>query len=385
RQVLTDSQAIEQLVDLIALGQPELARIRHSLASDVLALEKDLARCRLYLACEHLEEGGLASPVRADNAAQLAVIDGEIDVAVGSEAPVVLGQALGLQDRTGLAVGFTVTRRHDGDRRLARYLKDGGLLLVLGSGAGDGCILGRLGFFLGTGQEGGEVLDTTNQAAAQETHQQDEYEAEDELPGCTKMKRGLQEVVQIEPDGRPYQRPEQRAGATDRRHHHELPGRVEHESVRRHKTLHEPEQPAGKTGIGRGNDKGREFVPVDIVADSGSAHRIVADSTQYRADRRAHNPQRQHGADEVPERQERIERPIGVEVDGGEAEIECRRWHAGQTILAAGEIREWIELDEEKDLRDRHGDHGEIDASAPERDQSDQIADHGRHDRADEQ
>ena len=42
-----------------------------------------------------------------------------------------------------------------------------------------------------------------------------------------------------------------------------------------------------------------------------------------------------------------------------------------------------IELDEEEHLCDRHGDHGEINAGAPERDQTDQIADNACNQTAD--
>ena len=106
---------------------------------------------------------------------------------------------------------------------------------------------------------------------------------------------------------------------------------------------------------------------------------------KHGADRRAHDAQREHGADEIPKGQKRIERPVGVEVNGREAEIERRCRHAGQPVFTAGEVRERIELDEKKDLRDRHSDHRKVNSGAPERDQSDQITDDGRHDRADKQ
>jgi hypothetical protein len=75
-QVLAHGQAVEQLVDLVALGQPELADVGHGLAGDVLPSNRS-ARGRRHLAGQHLEEGGLAGAVRADDAAQFAVIDGE--------------------------------------------------------------------------------------------------------------------------------------------------------------------------------------------------------------------------------------------------------------------------------------------------------------------
>ena len=103
-QVLAHREAGEQLVDLVALGEPELADVGHVHAGDVAALEHDRAGGRRHLAGQHLEEGRLAGAVRADDAAQLAVIDREIDVAVGDEAAVALGQAARLQDRAAIAV-----------------------------------------------------------------------------------------------------------------------------------------------------------------------------------------------------------------------------------------------------------------------------------------
>ena len=124
---------------------------------------------------------------------------------------------------------------------------------------------------------------------------------------------------------------------------------------------------------------------MDIVTDGGRAQRIVADRAEDRADRRAHDPQRDHDADEIAQREKLVERPAGGEMNGGEAEIEARRRNAGQAVLAAGPVRQRIELDEKEHLGDRHRDHGEIDAGAPQRDQPDQIADGGGGDHADHQ
>ena len=124
---------------------------------------------------------------------------------------------------------------------------------------------------------------------------------------------------------------------------------------------------------------------MDVVADGGGPQRIVADRAQNRTDRRANDAQRDHHADEVAECEELIERPAGREVDIDEAEIEAGRRHAGQAVLAAGPGRQRIEFDEEEHFGDRHRDHGEIDAGAPQRDQADEITDHGGHDHADDQ
>ena len=117
--------------------------------------------------------------------------------------------------------------------------------------------------------------------------------------------------------------------------------------------------------------KAVELVAVDIVADGRRPQRIVADSAQDGAARRAHDAQRQHDADEIAECQQCVERPVGVEFKDREAEIENRRRHAGQPVFAAREVRQRIELDEIEHLGDRHCDHREIDAGTSERYQSD--------------
>ena len=58
-----------------------------------------------------------------------------------------------------------------------------------------------------------EIYDTTDDAAPQETDQQDENHAQRELPGRAKVQRRLQEVAQKEPERGADQRAEQGAGA----------------------------------------------------------------------------------------------------------------------------------------------------------------------------
>jgi hypothetical protein len=118
------------------------------------------------------------------------------------------------------------------------------------------------------------------------------------------------------------------------------------------------------------------------AAARGGLSRIARRTAPHR---RAHDAQRDDHADEVPECQEDVEQSVAVETDGGEAEIEHRGRHARKAVFASGKVRQRIKFDEEEDLRDRHGDHGEIDAGSPERDQPDKIADDACDDGADEQ
>jgi len=124
---------------------------------------------------------------------------------------------------------------------------------------------------------------------------------------------------------------------------------------------------------------------VHAVAHRRRAQRILADGAEHRADGRAHDAQREHDADEIAEREERIEFPAVLEHEGREAEVERRRRDARQAVLAAGPIRERIEFDEEEDFGDRHRDHGEVDSRASQRDQPDQVADARGNDHADQQ
>ena len=120
----------------------------------------------------------------------------------------------------------------------------------------------------GAGRERDQVLDAADHAAAQEDDESHEHEAEHQPPGAAEMQRVLEEVAEIEPDGRADQRAEQRAGAADRGLHHELTRGVEGEGVGRHEALHQAEQAAGEAGAGRGYDEVRQLRNAwHVVAD----------------------------------------------------------------------------------------------------------------------
>ena len=112
-------QAGEELVDLVALGQAELADVGDAHAGDVAAVEDDAGPAvGAHLAGQHLEEGAFAGAVGADDAAQLALLDREVDVAVGDDAAERFGQAARLEHRAartaprgGGATGRRVAQR----------------------------------------------------------------------------------------------------------------------------------------------------------------------------------------------------------------------------------------------------------------------------------
>ena len=213
-----------------------------------------------------------------------------------------------------------------------------------------------------------DILEATDNAASQEADQQHKDDAEHQFPRRAESESRLQEILKEEPNRRANQRAEQRTPAADSGLHHELTRGVEGKGVRRHEGLQDAKQPAGEPGIGGSDHERRELVAMDVMADRRRAQRIIPDRAQDRADRGAHDPQRYYDTDEIAQREKLIERPAGGEVKGREAEMKARRRYAGQTVLAAGPVRERIELDKKEYFRDRHGDHGEVNAGAPQRD-----------------
>src|SRR5690348_12451616 len=53
---------------------------------DAPAVEQEFARARLDQTGDDIEEGGFARPVRADEAGDRALLDGEIDIGKGSQS-----------------------------------------------------------------------------------------------------------------------------------------------------------------------------------------------------------------------------------------------------------------------------------------------------------
>ena len=216
------------------------------------------------------------------------------------------------------------------------------------------------------------------------TTSSNEDDAEHQLPGGAEMQRRLEEIAEIEPHGGADQRSEQGAGAADRGLHHELARGVEHERVRRHEALHQAEQTAGEAGIGGGDDEGGELVAIDMwptaAARSGlSRMALNMAPTGERTMRSASTkPTKYQNAMKAYIDQSVLNFSVvkPSHTDG--------RGTPGKPFSPPVIGRQRIELDEKEHLGDRHRDHGEIDAGAPERDEADQIADHSRRDRADE-
>ena len=179
-QVLTDRKAIEELIDLIALGEPKLADIGDAHPRDVSAFEDDPARRRRNLAGQHLEECGLACAVRPDDAAHFTVIDDEIDIAVGHQTAIALGEAGRLQNRSRGSVGGWL---HPDD-------------VLLGSRCGRcGSRYGRLRCCPSAPRQPIEIDDGADNSSPQEADEKHEHDPEHQLPRRPEMERVLEEIT----------------------------------------------------------------------------------------------------------------------------------------------------------------------------------------------
>ncbi len=158
----------------------------------------------MYLTGQHLEEGGFAGTVRANDAPQLTAPDREINIVIGEDAAIALGETLSLQYQFAVMHGPAPVRR-----RRQR---------------GD-CVRIGLGWFAVPDAAHDDLpqrYESADDAATQEHDQQNEDDTKHQLPGGAKMQRRLQEIAEIEPHSGADQRSEQGAGAADRSLHHKL-------------------------------------------------------------------------------------------------------------------------------------------------------------------
>ena len=115
------------------------------------------------------------------------MIDGEIDVAVGDQAAITLGQAARLQDGSAGAVARAPMRRY-------RHWHSAGVRNV--AEIGERLRIGRLVPISAAGCPDIQISDAADDAAAQERHQQHEHCAKHQFPRRTETERRLQKVLQ---------------------------------------------------------------------------------------------------------------------------------------------------------------------------------------------
>ena len=188
--------------------------------------------------------------------------------------------------------------------------------------------------------------------------------------------------MQVQPNRGARQGAEQRPEAADHGHHDHLARRLEGKRFGRHIALHDAQQSAREARISRCDDEGEQLIGMHIVADRGRAQRVFTDCDPDATDRRGHDAARDDDAYDIAGCQKSIHRPASRRLYRGEAQVESRRRDPRQAIFAAGERRQRRVFHEEENFGDRHGDHGEIDAGAPQGNQPDEIAGDGRRDRS---
>ena len=106
-----------------------------------------------------------------------------------------LGEGPRLEDCPRFAVGRATPRRHCSHRRLPRDCRFGGFLLFLGSDARTRRFINAILSDFSAAHKRVEFTNAPDQAAPQETHQQNKDDAENQLPGAAEMEGGLQKVA----------------------------------------------------------------------------------------------------------------------------------------------------------------------------------------------
>src|SRR5262249_37068594 len=97
--VLAHGKAVEHVRHLSLDADAEPGDLMRMGARNVLAAEQHLAMRGFELAREHLEERALARAVRPYQAAKLALVEREVDIAHGADAAEMHAEIAGLQQR----------------------------------------------------------------------------------------------------------------------------------------------------------------------------------------------------------------------------------------------------------------------------------------------
>jgi hypothetical protein len=117
RRVVENAQAGKRLDDLERARDAEAAHLVRPQPRDRAAVEANVPGRRPMEPGHEVEERGLPRPVRADDPAHLAPLDGEIDARDGEEAAEALRQPSHLEQRHVVAQAYR--GRHD--RRARRH------------------------------------------------------------------------------------------------------------------------------------------------------------------------------------------------------------------------------------------------------------------------
>ena len=104
--VLHHGHARERLHDLEGAGKPAPRRLERPLGRHIDAAEPDAAGLRAVHAGHQVDEGGLAGPVGADQADDLALLETEAHIVDGLDAAEAMAEAIGHQDGRAHAATF---------------------------------------------------------------------------------------------------------------------------------------------------------------------------------------------------------------------------------------------------------------------------------------
>src|SRR5437899_2995159 len=99
QDVLEGGHLLEERGELKRPHQPAPGDLMRSQPRDVLAVEDDGAPRRSQEPAQEVEAGRLAGPVGADQADDLALVDGEVDAVDGGQATEEPGEITGLEER----------------------------------------------------------------------------------------------------------------------------------------------------------------------------------------------------------------------------------------------------------------------------------------------
>src|SRR5262249_21018460 len=103
RHIVEHREAVEQIDDLEAAGDPRLDAIGDGRRSDVAVLEQDLAAVRLQMRADQIDERSLAGAVRSDQGEEFTLVHDEIEAVAGLGVAELLPEIHRLeQDHAGL-------------------------------------------------------------------------------------------------------------------------------------------------------------------------------------------------------------------------------------------------------------------------------------------
>src|SRR5437016_6230496 len=182
-----------------------------------------------------------------------------------------------------------------------------------------------------------------------------------------------------EPDGdrpalgecaQPVFQQQEGAGADEGRHDHHLPRRDPVEGFDGHDSQAEGVERAREAREERGKDEGQVLDPPDVIAARRRAVAVLTDRPEHGAEGRVEDPL-EPGNGETHQRESEVvkgERALDADLPAEEVHRQLR--NAAQSIVAARDVGQ-VEGDEVQELGEGQREHGEVDAAAPQTEETD--------------